>query len=1029
MGVVYKARHLKLNRVVALKMILSGGHASDAELKRFVTEAEAVAALQHPNIVQIFETGEHQGLPYFSLEYVDGGSLAAKVKENPLPTNEAAGIVEHLARGMEYAHRKGVVHRDLKPDNVLMTSDGIPKLTDFGLAKQIKADSGLTQTGAIMGTPSYMAPEQAVGKTSETGPAADVYGLGAILYRLVTGRPPFQAATALETIRQVVGDEPVAPTQLQSKTPRDLETIILKCLRKEPAKRFASAADLADDLRRFRENRPIVARPVGRIEKLVKLVQRNPSMTALVASIVLLILGLSIGGYARYSDAKKSEAVEGQRLARNSEAVAAALEQVEFALGADDALRAEPLLAQAEKRYAEGVSEELRSRIEQCRKDLAMLTELDRIDDYRWTHSQNVLAGAEPVTARWRRAFVEYGIEPGATPTVEAAQAIGRSLIHDRLLATLDTWLVEESSIDVMAILNSADPDAYRETMRQAVNARNADRVRAVAAQFDAMRQPDRFTLSLVKLQWLSIDERRRRLIAVNQRSPSNFAVLMTLASLHEHNNKQTPRENAEWYRAALALRPKNAAAHHGIAVALFKKGDLDGAIAEYREAIRLDPNYQQTHLNLADALRQKKDTVGAIAEYKEAIRLISVMYSKPKARDALTAPVRHYLGDAYRENDDPDSAIAEYREVLRLYPDYGVAQVGIGLAYRQKNDLDGAIAAFRKAIKIAPKSAAGYANLGYSLREMNDPDGAIAAYREAIRLDPNSSIDHGNLGIALWNKKDLDGAVAAYREAIRLDPKQSWVHIYLGLALGEKKDLDGAIAAYREAIRLDPNSASAHTNLGSSLRDKRDVEGAIAEYRLAIQIDPKFADAHNNLGLVLMLYKKDLDGAIAEFREATRLNPNLLLAYNYLGNAFLLKKDYVGAMNAYKEYMRLKPTTSSLFVASCTALAADGKGVNPPAPSERPELRRQVRDWLAREINSWRKKLDEEPAASREVVHRAIQRWTMSPDLAGIRDPERLKLLHPDEQLVFEKLWREVRALRDRSAPAELLPMPRVKP
>src|SRR5665213_3615278 len=239
MGVVYKARQSKLNRLVALKMILAGEYAGEKELARFRTEAEAVARLQHPNIVQIFEVGEHDGHPYFSLEFVDGGSLAQKLDGTPLPPQQAARLVETLARAMHAAHQAGVVHRDLKPANVLLTADGTPKITDFGLAKKLDADAGQTQSGAIMGTPSYMAPEQAGGKSNEIGPAADTYAMGAILYECLTGRPPFKASTPLDTVLQVVSDEPAPPRKLQSKTPRDLETICLKCLQKAPSKRYA----------------------------------------------------------------------------------------------------------------------------------------------------------------------------------------------------------------------------------------------------------------------------------------------------------------------------------------------------------------------------------------------------------------------------------------------------------------------------------------------------------------------------------------------------------------------------------------------------------------------------------------------------------------------------------------------------------------------------------------------------------------------------------------------------------------------
>src|SRR5262245_4003610 len=231
MGVVYKARQVGLNRLVALKMVLAGGYAGPEALARFRSEAEAIAALQHPNIVQIHEVGESGGLPYFSLEYCPGGSLAQKLDGTPLPPKQAAELVETLARAMHAAHQAGVVHRDLKPANVLLAADGTPKVTDFGLAKRLDTGDGPTKSGAVMGTPSYMAPEQAAdGKA--VGPAADVYALGAILYELLTGRPPFRAATSLDTILQVVSEDPVPPSRLNAQAPRDLETACLKCLEK-----------------------------------------------------------------------------------------------------------------------------------------------------------------------------------------------------------------------------------------------------------------------------------------------------------------------------------------------------------------------------------------------------------------------------------------------------------------------------------------------------------------------------------------------------------------------------------------------------------------------------------------------------------------------------------------------------------------------------------------------------------------------------------------------------------------------------
>jgi len=282
MGVVYKARQKSLGRTVALKMVLSGADAKPEELARFRREAEAVARFAHPNIVQIHEVGEHDGRPFLSLEFVEGGSLHKKLGGLPQPAREAARLVETLARAVHHAHVQGVVHRDLKPANILMTASGVPKITDFGLAR-FAAGASHTQSGEVLGTPSYMAPEQASGRISAIGPSSDVYALGATLFELLTGRPPFLAANALDTLRQVMELEPVSPASLQPSVPRDLATVCLKCLQKAPSKRYASAEALADDLRRFLDGQPILARQTPAWERTLKWARRRPALAALYA--------------------------------------------------------------------------------------------------------------------------------------------------------------------------------------------------------------------------------------------------------------------------------------------------------------------------------------------------------------------------------------------------------------------------------------------------------------------------------------------------------------------------------------------------------------------------------------------------------------------------------------------------------------------------------------------------------------------------------------------------------------------------
>jgi tetratricopeptide (TPR) repeat protein/tRNA A-37 threonylcarbamoyl transferase component Bud32 len=335
MGVVYQARQTSLERVVALKVLRAGAYADDAERSRFRAEAQAAARLQHPNIVQVHEVGEYDGRPFLVLEYLEGGSLNDRLAGAPLSPRLAAGLAEILARAVHAAHQQGIVHRDLKPANVLLAHAGVsdattvrrpdphgltaetPKIADFGLAKRLDSDTGQTPSGAIVGTPSYMAPEQAAGKARTVGPAADIYSLGALLYEMLTGRPPFRGESPIETLQQVVADEPVAPRALQPKLPRDLETICLKCLQKEPEKRYASAGALAEDLRRFLDGESIRARPLGPVARLYRWGKRKPALAGLLA---LLVVGTAVSTWQAVRATVAERERDRQRMAAEEEA-------------------------------------------------------------------------------------------------------------------------------------------------------------------------------------------------------------------------------------------------------------------------------------------------------------------------------------------------------------------------------------------------------------------------------------------------------------------------------------------------------------------------------------------------------------------------------------------------------------------------------------------------------------------------------------------------------------------------------------
>jgi tetratricopeptide (TPR) repeat protein len=953
MGVVYQARQVRLDRLVALKMILSGGHAGAAERARFRAEAEAVARLQHPNIVQVYEVGEADGNPFFSLELVDGGSLAERLDGTPLPAREAAALVQTLAQAVDHAHRRGVVHRDLKPANILLTpnpkseirnpgqthqlergrptpegpavSDFSPKVTDFGLAKRLGPQKGQTQSGAILGTPSYMAPEQAGGRGREVGPAADVYALGAVLYELLTGRPPFKAETPLDTLIQVVSEEPVPPSRLNAKVPRDLETVCLKCLQKSPARRYAAAHDLAEDLRRFLAGEPVSARPAGPLEKAAKWARRRPAVAALwavgVAAVLLgggsLLWWQTARAVRRAQTTRAVEQVLSEALGLRGRAKEGTADVNRWSAALAAAKRADGLLSQGE------VDDDLRRRV----SDLVAELEAEGRDRRMAQRLEEILLrkieirdGRFDTTGADRdyaAAFRAYGIDLARLSDEAAARHIRGRPIRGRLVAGLDDWAVggwadlkggAAGWKRLVRVARLADGNRWRNRLREALTRRSAkaltrrdlEILKALAREARAADLPPSTLVWLgMILRQVDLPRALELLGGARQRYPGDFWVNQDLAVCLLEAKPPQPDEALRCLSAALALRPRSPAVYLNYGNALQVKGRREEAAVYYRRAIRLQEDYADAHYNLGTLLDDLGRTDEAIACLRRAIR-----FNKDLAQ------AHHNLGFALYAKGRVDEALACYRRSLRLQDNNPKAHANLGYALLEHGRVDEAIPCFRRALHFQKDFPVAHCNLGYALFDKGRLDEAVACFREAIRLRPGYAEAHNGLGIIFSRQGRADEEVACYRQAVRCKRDYAEAHLNLGLALRRKGLLDDAIASLREALRFNLRErnerALAYFSLGSALTDRGRRDEAALCYKEAVHLRKDYVEAHYNLGNVLADMGRS-DEAIACYREAIRLRKDYYLAHHNLGNRLRERGRLDEAIACFRRTIALK--------------------------------------------------------------------------------------------------------------------------
>ncbi len=670
MGVVYKARDLDLNRVVAIKMLRSGAYAGPHELTRFLGEAKSVAGLQHAHIVQVHDVGNVEGRPYFTMEFLEGGNLAQKITGQPQPGRQASEVVAALAEAMHVAHRRGIIHRDLKPSNILLSADGTPKISDFGLARRFDTDLHLTLSGARIGTLGYMAPEQALGKPGSVGPAADIYSLGAVLYEMITGRPPFRAETPLETERQLLSEEPVPPRRLNASVARDLETICLKCLRRNQRNRYESAEALAADLRRFRRGEPITARPVSFPERSGRWVRRHPTLVAAL-SFGLLAMLAALGGaswlIAEHEANRRAvnfdlrEAARLQRLSQWSEAHTA--------------------LERARTRLGDRGFPNLRGLLDQADRDQAAAARLDQIRSDRAISKGGSFDSSRSL-AQYESMFRASGIGHRGDEPALVASRIERSNIQAILVSAIEDWAaITEDKADLDWLLQVArqaidDPTGWHQrVMTLGVWTKQSD-----LAQLLASAPVTENSVPLL----LALGERYQRQggnpvelfkKCLKVRSNDFWANLWLGLALRGQND---PVESIRYFQAAVAIRPDSVLAYNHLGLALTDLRRFDDAIEMFEEAVRVDPVEGTSLANLAKLL-----SLGG--RHAEAI---------PKLRNSISIrpgdPMLYgCLGCSLNAVGQRDEAWENFQRALELDPTIltKVHQIRVQLLRQQRGD------------------------------------------------------------------------------------------------------------------------------------------------------------------------------------------------------------------------------------------------------------------------------------------------------------------------------------------------------
>jgi serine/threonine protein kinase/tetratricopeptide (TPR) repeat protein len=960
MGVVYKARQIALDRPVALKMMLDTDQTGPDERARFRSEAEAAAALQHPNIIQIHEIGEVGGRPFIALEFVAGGSLDQQVKTAPLPPRDAASLLETLARAMHHAHERGIIHRDLKPANILLSfsrshlrargqhpetdssarkserlNEGVPKITDFGLAKRLDSDAGLTQPGAVVGTPSYMAPEQASGLSDRIGPLSDVYALGAVLYETLTSRPPFKAATVYDTIRQVLLEDPVPPSRLQPGLPRDLETICLKCLRKEPPQRYASALELAEDLKRFQEDRPIHARPAGAWERAYRWARREPAKAMLAATIVLALSGVTSGAifYGLYQGQQTAVIRKQGERRQKIDGLVFQAQQEEDAGHLDTA---KDLWSQALTELdadPDNVPQDLRRHIDEHLDQLRQ--QLQKQADYRQQQTaRQELADKLDRFGKERDEVLLHAVNLRNQDAVVNAKQIRN--LAPATLATLGLAIREKPDSIASGLLpyqRSIEPQPFAQL------ASDCFQILVIWAEAEATPAGDKDSAAQFRKAMALLDAASILAQTCQLPIPKKTLHDRRAAYLKPLGDKAAAEaENAQ----AKNQQPSTALDYFLTALDAYRRQDFSGASNGCEQALRQEPdNFWAQYLQglcrlrrgyLAEAKMAMTHCLGRQPQFYWARVLRGVALGHLKEYDVAEID----FADALRQADPKDAlarwtvltnrgtfrtqcgrwedGIADMRQAILEQPNAVESYVSLALAYQHQKKWDEALKTLDQALAGHLADAGLYSTRArLNLAHQNRP-AARRDFEQAIALEKNHTAERLAddciwLGSLQHEAGEFAAALKSFDRALAARPNHPKAHLQRSetlLRLGKQTEAGRALEDYLRAIGKGTPEPAAYLALGLIHFESRAYTKAVEAFTRSLLLQPDKKAASYRGWAYLKLDAPQL--ALPDFETALRLDAHDANALCGRGRARVRLGQVADAVKDAEEALRHGP-------------------------------------------------------------------------------------------------------------------------